>query len=78
MQTDKSLKRRILKKLGINIKLYRLKANLSQENLAFQIGADRTYISAIELGLKSPSLYCLYVLSKKLNTSLSELIDIKI
>jgi len=78
MQTDKSLKRKILKKIGINIKLYRMKANLSQETLAFEIGADRTYISAIELGLKSPSLYCLYMLSEKLNTPLKELVDIKI
>jgi len=78
MQIDKSLKRKILKKIGINIKLYRLRANFSQENLAFEIGADRTYISALELGLKSPSLYCLYMLAKKLNVTLKELIDIKI
>ena len=78
MQTDKSLKRKILKKIGVNIKLYRLKANFSQESLAFKIGADRTYISALELGLKSPSMYCLYLLSEKLNVPIKELVDIKI
>ena len=78
MQVNQSLKKKILKKIGLNIKLYRLKANFSQENLAFEIGVDRTYISAIELGIKSPSLYCLYLLSQKLGVPFKELFDIKI
>lgn len=78
MNVNQGLKKRILKKIGINIKLYRLKSNFSQEKLAFEIGVDRTYISALELGLKSPSLYCLYKLSETLKISLKELIDINI
>ena len=78
MQTNSKLKSKILKQIGINVQLYRRKANISQEILANEIGVDRTYISAIELGIKSPSLYCLYLLAKKLNISMKDLIDINI
>ena len=78
MQTNSKLKSKILKQIGVNVQLYRRKANISQEILANEIGVDRTYISAIELGIKSPSLYCLYLLAKKLNISMKDLIDINI
>ena len=78
MQINQSLKRKILKQVGINVQLYRRKANISQEKLALEIGADRTYISAIEQGIKSPSLYCLYKISEKLNVPTKELLDINL
>lgn len=78
MQVDKNIKKKLLKKLGININFYRNKFNLSQENLAFDIGVDRTYISALEQGAKSPSLYCLYVMAKRFDIELKDLLDIKI
>ena len=78
MLTNQTLKRKILKHLGINIKFYRTKLNLSQETLAFDINVDRTYITAIEQGTKSPSIYCLYLLAKRLNVTLKDLIDINI
>ena len=46
--------------------------------MAFQIGVDRTYIGAIEQGLRSPSIYCLFVLSNALDISLKDLVDIDI
>lgn len=78
MQIDQSLKRKILKQVGINVQLYRRKANISQEKLAYEIGVDRTYISAIELGIKSPSLYCLYKIAEKLKISAKEFLDINL
>ena len=78
MQIDKNVKRKLLKKLGININFYRNKHNLSQESLAFDIGVDRTYISAIEQGTKSPSLYCLYIMAKRFEIDLKDLLDIKL
>ncbi len=78
MQQDKIVKKKLLKKLGININFYRNKLNLTQENLAFDIGVDRTYISAIEQGLKSPSLYCLYAMAQRFGVELKDLLDIKI
>ena len=78
MITDKSIKKKLLKKLGLNIKFYRNKLNISQETLALDIGVDRTYISILEQGVKSPSLYCLYILAKRLNVRLNDLFDINI
>ena len=78
MQTDKVIKKKLLKKLGININFYRNKLNLTQEDLAFDIGVDRTYISAIEQGTKSPSLYCLFTMAQRFGIDLKDLLDIKI
>ncbi len=78
MQTNQTIKRKILKHLGINIKFYRTKLNISQEALAFDINVDRTYITAIEQGTKSPSIYCLYLLSQRLGVSLKDLMDINV
>lgn len=78
MQTNQTIKRKILKHLGINIKFYRTKLNISQEALAFDINVDRTYITAIEQGAKSPSIYCLYLLAQRLGVSLKDLLDINV
>ena len=78
MQTNQTIKRKILKHLGINIKFYRTKLNLSQETLAFDVNVDRTYITAIEQGAKSPSIYCLYLIANRLNVSLKDLLDINV
>lgn len=78
MKKDQSLNKKILKKLAINVRHKRSLANISQEELAFNIGVERSYITAIEIGEKSPSLYCLFSIAKALNTSLKELTDINI
>ncbi|MBR1942242.1 helix-turn-helix transcriptional regulator [bacterium] len=78
MQTNKTVKRKLLKKLGINIKYYRTKLNLSQEELAFDVNIERSYITAIEAGTKSPSLYCLYTLANRLEVPLKDLLDIQL
>ena len=78
MKKNQSLNNKILKKLAINLKHKRSLANMSQEELAFKIGVERSYITSIEIGQKSPSLYCLYLMAQALNTSLKELTDISI
>lgn len=78
METNNSIKRKLAKKIGIAIKHYRSNKNLSQEKLAFSIGADRTYISALELGNKIASVYCLYNLSQALEVDLKDLFDFEI
>jgi len=78
MKTKVRLKKKILKNLGSRVKYFRNQKGISQENLAFQIGVDRTYIGAIEQGLRSPSIYCLFVLANALDTSISEIVDITI
>ena len=78
MKTKVRIKRKLLKALGQKIRFYRLKNEISQENLAFKIGVDRTYIGAIEQGLRSPSIYCLYMLTKALNITFKDLAEFNI
>ena len=78
MKKDLSLNKKILKKLAINIKQKRSIANISQEELAYKAGVERSYITAIEIGQKSPSVYCLYLIAKALNTTLKDLTDINL
>ena len=42
------------------------------------IGADRTYISTLELGNKIASVYCLYKLSQALEADLKDLFNFNI
>lgn len=47
--------------------------NISQEALAFDAGLDRTYISLLELGHKSPTLNTIMALCHVLDMSLVQL-----
>lgn len=69
--------KRILKDLGLNIKYHRKKSGLTQEQIAEKLDAERSYITAIENGYKSPSLYFLYELANVLDIKLNELTDIR-
>jgi transcriptional regulator with XRE-family HTH domain len=51
---------------GKVLRKYRLQQNLSQEKLAELANLDRTYISQIERGLKSPSIKTLLALAQAL------------
>lgn len=50
----------------------RHRRGLSQEQLGFESGYHRTYISLLERGLKSPSLRTIYDLSNALHQRPSE------
>lgn len=45
----------------------------TQETLAFESGLDRTYVSLLELGSRSPTLDTIMTLCGALNVSLSQL-----
>jgi len=47
---------------------------ISQEQLGFEAGYHRTYISLIERGLKNPSLKTVFRLAETLNLPASELV----
>jgi transcriptional regulator with XRE-family HTH domain len=51
---------------GKVLRKYRLQHKLSQEDLAELADLDRTYISQLERGLKSPSIQTLFSLSQAL------------
>jgi len=65
------LKDQIQAIFGEIVKKYRLQQKLSQEKLAELANLDRTYISQIERGLKSPSITSLISLSKALKVKAS-------
>ena len=73
--TNKELeeKEALQKKFGKKLAEIRTLKNITQENLAFDLGVDRTYISYIERGKRNPSLYMLYKISKALKMHIKEL-----
>ena len=60
--------------LGKELKEIREAAGLSQEQLAFDAGVHRTYISLLERDKKSPTLNVLFRICKALKISAAELI----
>ena len=56
---------------AVVLKKIRKEKGLSQEELGFQTGLHRTYISQLERGLKSPSLNTLIKIAKVLDLKLS-------
>jgi transcriptional regulator with XRE-family HTH domain len=71
-------KKQYLEQFGLNIRQIRTAKSISQEELAFNAGMDRTYLSGIERGLRNPSLYNIYRLSKSLNIPTSELFNFNV
>jgi transcriptional regulator with XRE-family HTH domain len=61
-------------KLGQNLRKFRLKKNLSQDNLSKILGVDRAYISNIENGRMNPTLSTLEKIAGALGISSSELL----
>ena len=59
---------------GLTLRRLRQDRGLSQENLGFESGYHRTYISLLERGQKSPSLQTIFTLSKALEIEPNELI----
>lgn len=62
------------KALGLIIRELRKNRSLTQETLAFRSGLDRTYISLIELGQRSPTLDTLFDLCAALNITPAEIL----
>jgi len=61
------------KRLGQRIYQLRKKLNLTQEDLAFKIGVDRSYMGFVERGEKNPTLDKLIKIADALKVSLSKL-----
>ncbi len=66
----------INKKLGLKVKIERIKKNLSQEKLAELADIDRGTLSKIERGVISPTIATLYKLSTAFKIKISDLVDI--
>ncbi|HEY0843432.1 helix-turn-helix transcriptional regulator [Methylotenera sp.] len=61
------------KALGTVLRRFRKSREFTQENLSFESGVDRNFISLIELGESSPSWDTICLLCKALNITSSHL-----
>lgn len=58
---------------GKLLKELRLKSKKTQEELAFEMGVERVYISMLERGINGPTLTTLLLASRALDIKFSEL-----
>lgn len=62
------------KAFGDALREIRKNRKVSQENLGFEAGLDRTYVSLLERGLKSPTIRTLVKLAEVLKVLPSEIV----
>ena len=67
---------KLSKKIGTKIKLLRTKLKISQEELGFSAGLNKNSVGAIERGESSPTIDTLDQISKALEISIVELVDV--
>lgn len=63
------------KAIGQAIREIRLEREMSQEQLAFECGFDRTYISLLERGVRNPTVRSLVQLARVLKVRPSEILQ---
>jgi transcriptional regulator with XRE-family HTH domain len=63
-----------LRQLGDVVRDVRLEKGVSQEGLAYASGLDRTFISAVERGVRNPSLLSVYSLADALGVPVDRLL----
>lgn len=64
----------IRQQVGRNLKRIRKEKGWSQEELAFESGLHRTYISGIERGARNPTVIVLARVAETLNVAVAELV----
>jgi len=65
----------IRRRVGINMKKHREDRGWSQEELAFECGLHRTYISGVERGVRNPTVLVLQKIAKALKVPAAALLD---
>ncbi len=65
----------VRKRVGINLKRLRQDLGLSQEELAFESGLHRTYISGVERGVRNPTVLVLEEIAKALKVPAAKLLE---
>ena len=68
-------KKTLLKQFGKNVKIERIKQNLTQEGLAEKMDVYQNYVAGIECGRANMSLGKILELSKFLNVDINILLD---
>ena len=62
-------------RFGMRVRQLRQRRRLSQEDLGFEAGLDRTYISGIERGVRNVSLKNIAAIATALQVTLAELFE---
>ncbi len=60
--------------VGKNVRRFRQRADMTQEQLAFAAEIDLTYVGGIERGKRNPSVLVLVRIAKALDTEPAELL----
>ena len=60
--------------VGQNVRRFRKERGLSQEDLAFESGIHRTYISGVERGVRNPTIVILEEIAAALDVPTWELV----
>ena len=70
-------KAELLKRFGKNVKLERVKKDLTQEQLAEIMNVSQNYLSSVELGKENMSLAKVLGLAEYLKTDIENLLNFK-
>ncbi len=65
----------IRRRVGINVRRLRKARGYSQEELAFECGLHRTYISGVERGIRNPTVVILDKIAKALKVPPARLLE---
>ena len=65
----------VRKRVGVNLKRLRQDSGLSQEELAFDSGLHRTYISGVERGVRNPTVLSLEKIAVALKVPAAKLLE---
>lgn len=65
----------VRRRVGLNVKNFRKERGLSQEELAFDCGLHRTYVSGVERGVRNPTVVVLEKIAGALKMPAGRLLD---
>jgi transcriptional regulator with XRE-family HTH domain len=65
----------VRRRVGLNVRKFRGELGLSQEQLAFDAGLHRTYISGVERGVRNPTVTVLEQVAVALGVPAARLLD---
>lgn len=65
----------IRRRVGLNVRKFREDREISQEQLGFDSGLHRTYVSGVERGIRNPTVTSLQRLAKALKVTPCALLE---
>ena len=65
----------VVQLLGANVRRYRKLKGMTQEQLAHEVGMERSYISDLERGTRNPSVHALGRLAEALSVDPAALLE---